>query len=141
MTGKPQDGGPLPAAAVSAVIAALAGLIGSHFALLRAEATRAAADTRRAMGLLAVALVLGLVGAILLAGAVVLGLVAAGMHPAWASLAVGVGLIALALGNVQAARWRLRAGNLAPWRSARSLRRTLAALDGHDEKVSEDGQP
>ena len=122
--------GPLPAAALAAVLAAVAKLITDEIALLKAEAARAVADARRALVLMAIAAVLALVALNMLAGAAVQGLIAAGLHPGWSMLAVGVGLLALALGYVQAARWRLRRQNLAPWRSERSLRRNMAALGG-----------
>lgn len=135
MTDRNEGGGPLPAAALAAVIAALTRLLGNEVALLKAEAARAASDTRRAIGLFAVAVVLGLVALNALAGAAVLGLMAAGLHPAWAMLAVGVGLLALALGYAQAARWRLRRENLSPWRSRRSMQRSLSMLGGESEKA------
>lgn len=139
MTDRNDGGSPLPAAALAAVIASLSRLMGNEIALFKAEATRAATDARGAVGLFAIAVLMGLVALNALAGAAVLGLMAAGLHPAWAMLAVGVGLLALALGYAQAARARLRRKNLTPWRSRRSLERSLSALGGDREKAPDHG--
>lgn len=128
-----KDSGPLPAAALAAVIAALARLAGNEIALLKAEAARAASDARSALAMFAVAAVLGLVALNLLAGAAVEALVLAGLHPVWAMLAVGGGLLLVTLACALTARRRLRPENLRPWRSRRSLRRDLAALGGEGE--------
>ncbi len=138
MTDRRDGGGPLPAAALAAVIAAVSRLIGNEIALLKAEAARAAGDTRRALVFLAIAAILGLIGLQVLAGAAVEGLVAAGLHRAWSMVAVGGGLAVLALTYALAARRRLDGKSLAPWRSARSLRRDLAALGGEQERAGTD---
>lgn len=130
-----KDSGPLPAAALAAVIAALARLAGNEIALLKAEAARAASDARSALAMFAVAAVLGLVALNVLAGAAVEALVLAGLHPVWAMLAVGAGLLLVTLVCALTARKRLRPENLSPWRSSRSLRRDLAALGGDEGKA------
>ena len=97
-------------------------LIRGELALARAEAKRSLSDATSAVGKLVVAAILGGVALNVLAGAAVVGLVAAGLTPVWASVAVGVGILLVAFVLVQLALSQLKPANLAPNRSMANLR-------------------
>lgn len=100
--------------------------------LFRAEINEKTRQASSAGVMLACALVLGLVGLIYLAGAAVLGLVAAGLAPVWAVLIVGVVLVLIALVLALSGKSRLRASNLAPNRTVDSLSRDARLAKSRD---------
>lgn len=89
--------------------------------LFRAEINEKIRQVSNAGVMLAGGLVLGLVGLIYLAGAAALGLVAAGLSPAWAVLIVGAVLVIIAGIMAMAGKNKLNASNLAPHRTVDAL--------------------
>lgn len=89
--------------------------------LARAEVSEKINQATAAAVMLGVAAVLGLVGLIYLAGAAVLGIIAAGLNPGWAVLIVGVVLSLIALIMAMSGKKKLNARNLTPHRTVDSL--------------------
>lgn len=89
--------------------------------LFRAEINEKTREAAYAGIMLAVAFLLGFVGLIYLAGAVVLGIVAAGLAPLWAMLITGGVLVLIALVLALIGKNRLSASSLTP-------HQTIAAL-------------
>jgi uncharacterized membrane protein YqjE len=103
-------------------------LIKGELMLARAEATEAARNAAGGALRLGVALVFGLVGLNVLAGAVVAGLASAGMAPAPAGLAVAVVLFGVSLLLALSARSLLRPKGLLPMRAMRGMAEDARAL-------------
>lgn len=91
--------------------------------LFRAEMNEKSRQVSSAGVMLAGGLVLGIVGLIYLAGAAALGIVAAGLSPAWAVLIVGAVLALIALIMAMSGKNKLSTSNLAPNRTVDSLSR------------------
>ena len=91
--------------------------------LLRAELNEKTSQLTTAGGMLAGALVVGIVGLIYLAGAVMLGIVAAGLSPVWAALIVGAVLAIVGLIMAMSGKSKLQASSLSPHRTVDSLSR------------------
>ena len=98
MAGRAEAGEGTTASLLSDVVTGLGRLLQGELRLARAEAAAGLKTAGAGLVKLALALVAGLVGLNTLAGAAVAGLVAAGLGPAVAAVAVGLGLCALALG-------------------------------------------
>lgn len=129
MTGpaRPRAGDP-PAGLLADVVGGFARLVRGEIALARAEAERSLREAARAIACLVVAVVLGITGLNVLAGAAVAGLVALGLSPLLASAILGAGLTLLALGYVQYGLSLLSPSNLAPRRTWWNLRRDAETL-------------
>lgn len=91
--------------------------------LARAELNEKTSQVTNAGGMLAGALVFGIVGLIFLAGTVALALIAAGLGPVWAALIVGGALTLLAVIMAMAGKSKLKPANLAPSRTVHSVQR------------------
>lgn len=117
-----------PAGLVGDVVSGFARLVRGEFALATAEAKRSLSDATSALFKLAIAAFLAITGLNVLAGAAVAGLVAAGLSPFWAGLAVGVGVLAVAYILAQMALSRLKPSNLAPKRVMANLRQDAETL-------------
>ena len=120
--------GESPAGLVGDVVAGFARLVRGEFALATAEAKRSISDATSALLKLVIAAILAITGLNVLAGAAVAGLVAIGLSPFWASLAVGVGALAVAYILVQIAMSQLKPSNLAPKRVMANLRQDAETL-------------
>ena len=110
-------------------------ILGHVSSLMRSEADLARAEVSESMGKLkasvaamALALVLGIVGLNLLAAALVGLVIEAGVPPHWASLAVGGGLLVIALAVFLFAKSALHRIGFVPTRSARNVQRDAAAI-------------
>lgn len=110
------------------VVSGFARLISGEFALARAEAKRTIGDAGSALGKLAIAAILAVVALNVLSGAAVAGLIALGLTPLWANLAVGAGLFLLALVLARIAIAQLKPSNLAPKRMMANLRHDAETL-------------
>lgn len=110
------------------VVSGFARLISGEFALARAEAKRSIGDAGSALGKLAIAAILAVVALNVLSGAAVAGLIALGLTPLWANLAVGAGLFLLALVLARIAIAQLKPSNLAPKRMMANLRHDAETL-------------
>lgn len=89
--------------------------------LFRVEINEAMGKIVSAGIMLGAAFLLGFVGLIYLAGAAVLGIVAAGLAPVWAVLIVGGGLALIALILALVGKSRLSASSLKPHRTVDAL--------------------
>jgi CBS domain containing-hemolysin-like protein len=117
-----------PAGLLNEVVSGIARLIRGELALARAEAKRSLGDATSALGKLVIAAILGITALNVLAGAAVAGLVAAGLTPLLASVAVGVGLLLVAFALVQIGLAQLKSSNLAPKRMMANLRQDAETL-------------
>jgi hypothetical protein len=119
------------------VLAGVSRLVQGELALARAEAAERLRMVQQAALYGAVALIFGITAVNVLAAAAVAGVVALGVSPAWASLVVGGGLLALTFGFALHAARLIRASGGLPRRSGASVKRDLATLqtlvrrDGH----------
>lgn len=111
-----------PADLLGDVVSGIARLIRGELALARAEAKRSLSDATSAVGKLVVAAILGITALNVLAGAAVAGVIALGLSPLWASVAVGVGLLLVVFALVQLGLTQLNPSNLAPRRMMANLR-------------------
>ncbi len=123
-----KSAGDNPASLFGDVLLGFARLVKGELALARAEAERSLRDAARALGILAIAALLGITALTVLSGAMVAGLVRLGMPLHWAAVVVGVGLFAVAAGLVYYALHLLKPENLAPNRSFQNLRRDAETL-------------
>lgn len=89
--------------------------------LARAELNEKTSQVTSAGGILAGALVFGIVGLIFLAGTLTLALIAAGLSPVWAALIVGGVLTLLAVIMAMSGKSKLKPANLAPNRTVHSV--------------------
>lgn len=89
--------------------------------LFRAEINEKIGQVTSAGVMLALAFLLGFVGLIYLAGAVMLGIIAAGLAPVWSALIVGGVLALIALVLALIGKGKLSADNLTPERTVESL--------------------
>lgn len=113
---------------LSDVVSGVARLIRGELALARAEAKRSLGDATSALAKLVIAAILGITALNVLSGAAVAGLVALGLSPLWASVAVGVGLLLLAFALMQIGSAQLKPSNLAPKRMMANLRQDAETL-------------
>ncbi len=120
------------------MISAMGRLVQGEIALAKAEAVQSLQDAMRAVIKLMVAAILAIGGLNLLAGAAVQGLIAAGLKPVWAYLAVGGGLLVLALTLALLASRQFNRARLAPARSLDRMRRDAETLKS---MVTPNGQP
>ena len=120
------------------MIGAAGRLVQGEIALAKAEAVQSLEDLVRAVIKLMVAAILAIGGLNLLAGAAVQGLIAAGLKPVWAYLAVGGGLLALALILTLLASRQIKRARLAPARSLDRMRRDAETLKS---MVTPNGKP
>lgn len=143
MTQPPEPGNRGIVELVFDIVAGLFRIGQGEIALARSEASLAMQRAKRAFVMFAAAVLLGLVGLIVLAGAAVAGLVALGLAPVWAAAIVGGGLLLLSLGCVQHGQWLLRQVRKAPARSRASLARDIEAfrsgVQGHADRGRGDG--
>ena len=98
-------------------------LVRDEVDLARAEVSENLSRAGAAMGVLAGAAILGVVGLIMLAEAAATALMALGLTAAWASLVVGVVLGIVALIMMSVGRRRLQLASIAPTRTARNVKR------------------
>ncbi len=129
------NGQPSAARLISQALAHLMAILRGEIALAKAEARQSAALIGGAIGMIAVAAVLAVVGLNTLVGAAIVALVGAGISQLTATLMVGVALMLLALLFFFAARAQLKAAGMAPNRVASSLRRDTAAVKGGSTDV------
>lgn len=113
---------------LSDVVSGVARLIRGELALARAEAKRSLGDATSALAKLVIAAILGITALNVLSDAAVAGLVALGLSPLWASVAVGVGLLLLAFALMQIGSAQLKPSNLAPKRMMANLRQDAETL-------------
>lgn len=118
------------AALLSDALAHILAILRGEIALAKAEMRDNAAKICGAVGMMAVAAVLGMVGLNTLAGAAVLALIAAGMTEVGAALTVGSAVVGVAVILVLVARARLKTASLAPQRVASNLRKDAAVVTG-----------
>lgn len=129
MTDHPQrSAGESPVGLVGDVVAGFARLVRGEFALATAEAKRSLSDAKLALGKLIVAAILGITAFNVLAGAAVAALIAAGMAPIWANLAVGLGLLLVAYVLARVGMAQIQPSNLAPKRMMANLRADAQTL-------------
>jgi len=115
------------------IMDAVNGLVRNEFDLARAEMTESTRSLGLALGLFAVALIVGFVALNVLTGALIGAIVEAGLAPGWAALLVGL-VYALAAGIlVSISAGKLRTFSLAPKRTARNLKKDLGVLKGADK--------
>jgi predicted phage tail protein len=119
------------------VLAGVARLVQGELDLARAEAAERLRSVQKSAVQGAVALVLGITAINVLAAAAVGGVVALGLSPIWASLAVGGVLLLLALGFAQHAARLMRDAGTLPRRSGASIKRDVETLKS---AVRSDGQ-
>ena len=117
-----------PAGLLGDVVSGFARLVRGELALARAEAKQSLDDATSALGKLVIAAILGITALNVLAGAAVAGLIAAGLSPVWASLAVGAGLLVVVFALVQFGLTQLKPSNLAPKRIMENLRQDAETL-------------
>lgn len=98
-----------PFIALFRVVSAAGGLLSTEAALAKAEAKQAAGDVVRGLVMLLVAAVISMVALNMLAMAGVDALIWAGLTPGWARLAMGGGLLVIALILVSVAKGRFNA--------------------------------
>lgn len=110
------------------VVSGVARLVRGELALARAEAKRSIGDATSALAKLVIAAILAITALNVLSGAAVAGLVALGLSPLWASLAVGAGLLLLAFALMQIASAQMKPSNLAPNRMMANLRQDAETL-------------
>jgi Putative Actinobacterial Holin-X, holin superfamily III len=113
---------------LSEITTGLGRLVKGELLLARAEAAEGLKTAGSGLAKIAVAAILALVGLNVLAGAAVAGLTAAGMHPAWAGVSVGLGLCLVAIALGMAGRAALRPRGLMPDRALRGFRRDADAV-------------
>lgn len=113
---------------LSDVVSGVARLVRGELALARAEAKRSIGDATSALAKLVIAAILGITALNVLSGAAVAGLVALGLSPLWASVAVGAGLLLLAFALMQIGSAQLKPANLAPKRMMANLRQDAETL-------------
>lgn len=129
MTEQPHKaGGETSAGLVGDVLIGFSRLVQGEIALARAEAERGLRDITKAVAFVVVAAILAITALNVLSGAAIAGLVALGLTPVWATLAVGIGLAVLAYALLQYALTLMKPSNLAPKRSFANLRRDADAL-------------
>ena len=129
------------ASLLSEVVAGLGRLLKGELALARAEATESVRSAGAGLVKVVGAVVVGLVGLNVLAGAAVAGLAATGLGPAWAAVIVGGVLCAVALALALAGKAALSLRGLWPDRAMRGLRRDAAAVQAglHDNGLQDKG--
>lgn len=128
MSGWPQNQADSPVDLVSDVAAGIGRLVKGELMLARAEAAEAVKGATGGAVKIALALVVGLVGLNVLAGAVVAGLASSGMGAGPAGLAVAVVLFGLALILWFAGRSAFRPKGLLPRRTMQGLKMDAHAL-------------
>ena len=117
-----------PASLLADVVSGFANLVRGELELARAEAKRSLGDATAALGKLVFAAILGITALNVLSGAAVAGLVAVGLSPTWASVAVGAGLLVFALVLGRIAMKQMAPSNLAPKRMMANLRHDATTL-------------
>ncbi len=131
-TREPGNGGPIDPAhrdprstptLISDLINHVTELFRKEMMLFRAEISEKTSQVTNAGGMLAGALVFGIVGLIFLSGTVTLGLIAAGLAPVWAALIVGAALTLLAVVMGMSGKNKLSTASLAPNRTIHSVQR------------------
>lgn len=110
------------------VVSGVARLVRGELALARAEAKRSLGDAASAVGKLVIAAILAITALNVLAAAAVAGLVAVGLAPVWANVAVGAGLLLVAFAIVQIGLAQMKPSNLAPKRTIANLRHDAETL-------------
>lgn len=113
---------------IAAVVGNLGNLVRDEADLARAEIAESAGKAGSSLGVMALALVLGMVGLNLVAASLVALAVWAGVPPRWATLAVGAALIGLALILFYSAKSALHQIGFVPTRAARHVQRDVAAI-------------
>lgn len=113
---------------LSDVVAGIGRLVQGELTLARAEAAEGLKAAGSGLAKIVLAVILGLVGLNVLAGAAVAGLATTGLGPTWAAVIVGLVLCALAYGLVLAGRAALRLRGLWPDRALSGLRRDAEAV-------------
>lgn len=115
-------------AMMSDILGHVSNLMRSEADLARAEISESMEKLKASLTAMALALVLGIVGLNLLAAALVGLVIEAGLSPLWASLAVGSGLLLIALVVFLLAKSALQRIGFVPTRSARNVQRDAAAI-------------
>lgn len=96
--------------------------------LARAEISESMDKLKASLTVMAIALVLGIVGLNVLAAALVVFATEAGLAPHWASLAVGLVLLVIALAVFSFAKSALQGIGFVPTRSAQNVSRDASAI-------------
>ncbi len=103
-------------------------LVQGEIALLRAETRQRVQSAQTALILVLVAVVLGITGLNVLAGAAVTAVVATGLAPHWATLVVGAVLALAAFIAARAALAAVHSATTGPVRTAQSVARDVETL-------------
>ena len=104
------------------------GLIRKEVDLVRAELSENVSQAAAAVGMVVGGVVFVLVALNVLSAALVAGITELGLEAGWAALIVGVVYLVIAIILVRAGTSRLKAVNLAPTRTAESVRRDAKAM-------------
>jgi len=129
MTGQNDStSGESPVGLLSDVVAGFGRLLRGELALARAEAKRSFGAVTSALVKLMIAAILGITALNVLSGAAIAALVAAGLSPPWASVAIGAALLLAVFGLVRTALAELTPANLAPKRMMDNLRHDAEIL-------------
>ncbi len=113
---------------LSEVVLGLGRLVKGELRLARAEATEGVKAAVSGLVKIVIAAVVALVGLNVLAGAAVAALAEAGLGPAWAAVAVGLGLCVVALVLGLAGKSALKLKGLWPDRAVQGVRRDVEAV-------------
>ena len=117
------------------VLSSLGNLLRQEVDLARAEVDENLKRAGRAIGLLVVALVLVLIALSLLTTTAVSALVLAGVGEIWATLAIGIVALILALIVAKVGMSRLKLSSLAPSRAARNIERDVSMMkDAYNDR-------
>ncbi len=103
-------------------------LVRNETDLARAEIGESLTKAGASLGSMAVALVLAITALNVLAAALVALLVQMGLEPLWASVLVGLGLLAIAFAVFASAKSALKQIGFVPTRTARNVSRDVAAI-------------
>lgn len=113
---------------MSDILGNVGNLVRNEADLARVEIAESLNKTGALLLTMALAFVMGIAGLNLIAASLVELVIWAGLSPRWAALAVGLGLILIALTMFSSAKSALRQIGFVPTRAARNVQRDAAAL-------------
>ena len=116
------------ASLLQSLVDQLTGLFRGEVDLLKAEMSEKASSAGSALGLVVAGVVVALVALHALAAAAIFGLIAYGLHPGYAALAVGAALALIALIVVKTGTARLKDTSLSPERTAENVRKDAKVI-------------
>lgn len=120
---------------LSDILGNVSNLVRNEADLARAEIAESMNKAVASLAAMAVALALAITGLNVLAASLVVLVVRAGLPPEWAPLAVGVGLILIAMVIFISARSVLRRIGFVPTRASRNVKRDAAIIkDSFNDK-------